>query len=81
MEREVLYSNHIWSFIKKGKTKRKKKFQFPSIVFFFSPNRNDSRKHISLRNGMRVNYLDISQTFFQEFSFHVTVVFFYRVEN
>lgn len=27
---------------------------------------------------MRVKYSDISQTFFQEFSFHVTVVFFFN---
>lgn len=44
--------------------------------FFLHQSGMRAGKYISLSNGMRVKYLDISQTFFQDFSFHVTVVFF-----
>lgn len=39
------------------------------------------KTHVCLSNGMRVKYLDISQTCFRNFLFMVQFTFFYRVEN
>lgn len=82
--------NHICSFTKKTKQKnpQPKQTKHKNIKIsvsqnhshFFSPNRNDSRENTFLSNGMRVKYLDISQTFSVFFSCY-SCLFFNRVEK
>lgn len=64
-EREVLYLNHIWSFIKKGKTKKTEISVSQYRIFFLQTGMIAGNTFLS--NGMRVNYSDISQTFFKSF--------------
>lgn len=76
--------NYICSFTKKKNPKQNIKNIKISVSqnhsHFFSPNRNDSRENTFLINGMRVKYLDISQTFFS-FLFMLQLSFFNRAEK